>query len=219
MQQATFTSEARVVAVVDGKTDIATLLSEPNLTSADPYTVGAEGGPLTKEITALILGREDTPKGLHAVIDVRVQRLMRGMYPSIPGWHCDGVPRDNYHAQPDFTQIHPATKHYTCVLATESGLSQTQFYDGLPFDMEFTSKVPTWKQLHMYMADRRTLDTKQFGEGRIVEFGPLTPHRSTPCMARGVRLFYRLSFYHNPPVKNVINAAQQVYLLSEENGW
>lgn len=180
------------------------------------------GGPLTQEILDEIdLSREDIRAafeyGLTPVIDVRVQRLMPGMYPSIPGWHCDAVPRKDYHSQPDFSLLHPASMHMTCLLSTSDNVSNTEFL-AVPFGMTFTDDEPVWKQLHKHIV-KESMTSMTIRPGWVYKFSSLTPHRTAPTVERGWRLFFRMSMYHNPPIVNKVPAAQQVYLLSEENGW
>ncbi len=216
--KAVFSPGSEKVDQIKGIHDVATLLAEPCLTSATPEVVREHGGPLANMITDRVLRIRGIPEDLHPVIDVRVHRLMKGMYPAIPGWHCDGVPRKDYHSQPDYADLKRGVGHFTCILASHSGLSQTEFYSGPDFEMSFSDSIPVWRQLHMKL-DQYPVDTKRYGEGRIVYFDCHTPHRATPSMGRGVRLFYRLSYYHNPAIMDVVNAPQHIYLLSEENGW
>jgi hypothetical protein len=93
------------------------LLAEPCLFSNSEEGVLANGGPFAKAGLEHIQGAfiqdiyNAKQEGLSAVIDVRVQRLMPGMFPSIPGWHCDAVPRNNYQGQPHFDAINPFAFH------------------------------------------------------------------------------------------------------------
>ena len=82
------------------------LAQEPSLFSCSPEGVGQLGGTLSKKCLSFVEKAYEASilhakaEGLSAIIDVRVQRLMPGMFPSIPGWHCDAVPRCSYHGQP-----------------------------------------------------------------------------------------------------------------------
>lgn len=181
------------------------------------------GGPLVQSILNCInLSQQDFvaafEESLTPVIDVRVQRLMPGMYPSIPGWHCDSVPRATYTSQPDFKLLHPHSFHLTCLLSTSENVSNTEFLDE-EISVEFDEDSAIWRQLHIAIENAGPLKKVVAAPGRVYKFDSLTPHRTMPCVERGWRLFFRLSMYHNPPIVNKVPAAQQVYLLSEENGW
>src|SRR6478736_259437 len=211
---------------VAGHVGIAEMAKEPSLFSCSLEHANVICGPITEGILDRVTKtfRMDMHKayqaGLSEVIDVRVQRLMPGMYPSIPGWHCDAVPRANYFSQPDFSLLNPNAFHVVCIVDTnEKGISDTQYllYD---FEWEYDDKEPVWKQLHKYVDNEKNglNNRRQYEAGNFIKFNSLTPHRARPCHTRGWRLFFRLSMYHNPPVANGSQNAQQVYILSEENG-
>lgn len=52
----------------------------------------ALGGPLIRRALGACPLRGDRP---HILVDTKVSMLMPGWFPAIPGWHTDGVPRDN----------------------------------------------------------------------------------------------------------------------------
>jgi hypothetical protein len=200
------------------------LLEEPSLFSCCEEIVMKDGGVLTRRALQQIQEMYERPiahakeKGLSAIIDVRVQRLMPGMYPSIPGWHCDAVPRSGYHGQPNFSAIAPESFHVALILSSEAkGVSNTEY-------VQTILKPKIWDKDHVYR-DLHTLVEKHHPEtviardGQFVWFTPKTIHRTKPCVRRGVRLFMRYSLYPKPPIKNVVRGEQMVYLLSEENGW
>lgn len=218
-----FNADLSVVGrVLDKNPTIAEIAGEPSLFSCSLPEARRMGGPLVQKILDNIdLSREDIRAAfeyaLTPVIDVRVQRLMPGMYPSIPGWHCDAVPRKDYNSQPDFDLLHPASMHLTCVLSTADDVSNTEFI-AQPFGMTFNDEEPIWKQLHKHI-EANNMTSKVIKPGWIYKFSSLTPHRAVATVTRGWRIFFRFSMYHNPPIQNKVPAAQQVYLLSEENGW
>src|SRR5690606_10082560 len=74
---------------------------ETMLFGADLAFAQENGGEITKQVIDS-LPKFTVPDDLHVVIDTRVNMLMRGYYPSIPGWHCDDVPRGE-NGQPDLT--------------------------------------------------------------------------------------------------------------------
>lgn len=210
---------------------IPAIANEPCLFSSTPEKAREKGGPLVREILDTIGDRckkeiyDARQAGLHPIVDVRVQRLMPGMYPSIPGWHCDAVPRPYYHAQPQFDLINPASFHVTVLASTDPAVSNTRFLCNAPIDFTFNCHQPVWKQLHEQLQeqiDQGTIPSRNLGTiqpGELVVFDSYTPHKAMPTLKRGWRLFFRYSMYHNPPIENGIPNVQQVYVLSQSNGW
>ncbi len=200
--------------------------AEQSLFSCSPGAVGILGGSLSKIALAFVEKqyateiRQAEKQGLSAVVDVRVQRLFTGMYPSIPGWHCDAVPRDSYHGQPSFDAINPAAFHVAVLLSSEpNGVSNTEFVNqDVAFRLFSVDGKSLYSQLHNEV-EKVKPDTIRVKDGEFVKFTPRTVHRAMPTTRRGWRMFFRFSMYHNPPLENGVPKQQQVYLLSESNGW
>lgn len=209
-----------VASIFHTKSTLQELAAEPCLFSCDWKTAKDAGGALTKKVIKELEYRQYPSSG--AVIDVRVQRLMPGMYPSIPGWHCDAVPRDGYYSQPDFTKANQDIRHLVLVQSTEDdGVSRTQ-YTMDEFNVNLDAQHGfIYKQLHDYIENSHhaPITKWQCNQGLLYGFSHFQPHRTMPCTTRGWRMFFRLSYYHNPPIVNKIESVQQVYLLSEANGW
>lgn len=204
------------VDAIDGLATLEDIASEPKVLSASPEEVYKKEGTLAQKIL-YALGSFDVPDGLYPVIDTRVHRLMPGMYPAIPGWHCDDWPRKDYISQPDPSLVNKEAYHIVCNIATSRHVSNTEFnLDHHKF--EWDQKSPLWKELHSSIEKRNDVTRRQLLPGQIVKFSYDTPHRAMPCIERGWRFFFRLSMMHRPPVKSVHNS-EQVYILSEENGW
>lgn len=215
-----FLPELVPVATVQGLASIEEFGKEKSIFSANANMLYPEAGSLLARISDGLLSipgeRYNGP--LFPTVDMRVQRLMPGMYPSIPGWHCDDVPRATYDSQPDLTKVRSDVRHYTCLLSTDMDVSNTEFVTE-PFEAVFdpSSDLPIWKQLHRQVESRKPKTTK-VTPGVIYRFNQTTIHRATPCVRRGWRIFFRLSLREKPPVEQPANQ-QQVYLLSDENGW
>ena len=206
------------------KLDLPAILAEKNLVSCSIEGVELYGGPLARDALAQIQEKYSHPigsamsQGLSPIIDVRIQRLMPGMYPSIPGWHCDAVPRSNYTGQPDFSMIVREAFHVALLLSNEpKGVSNTE-YVKTNISPKIWDKEHVYQDLHRQV-ERMGPDTVFAKDGQFAWFTPKTIHRAKPCERRGVRMFMRFSMYHKPPVQNAVVNAQQVYILSEENGW
>ena len=206
------------------KTTIPMLAAEPCLFSCSEEGAALQGGLLTKialkHIQAAFIHDiyKAKQEGLSAIIDVRVQRLMTGMYPSIPGWHCDAVPRCNYHGQPRFDLINPAAFHVALTLSSEPfGVSNTEYVVD-PIRPKLYDNEHVYKDLHEQVEKIGPI-VQTMADNVFVKFTPKTIHRATPTRRRGWRMFMRFSMYHKPPIVNGVSGQQQVYLLSEKNGW
>lgn len=205
-------------------TPIATIeemAREPMVRSASLDFAIENGGPLTRRILHShdfdLVERLAMAFGLHIVIDTRVQMLMPGMFPSIPGWHCDAIPRGDYNSQPDFSKLNPNAGHYIGSISTHpNGVSNTRLLiDEIEVDIK--DDLPTWQQVHREV-ERVGADYYEMPDGIMTYFSPKTIHAASPTKNRGWRCWLRLSLYHHPP-KNEITNRTQVYILSEENGW
>lgn len=175
---------------------------------------GAPSNPFLKEMVSQ--GAADAPEGLVDVLDTRLQRLMPGMYPAIPGWHCDDWPREDYHGQPNLYLIDRRVRHWTAIMATEDdGVSLTEFVSE-PFELELKPGRSVWRQVHEHVV-REQLPTWRAPLGAVVEFGPMAVHRASPATTRGWRWWARCSWRKSRPV--TAHVGEQVYVLSEANGW
>lgn len=208
------------------KIGIESLSKEPSLLSCSPIGVRALGGMLSKIALAHVEEhyaseiRRGEKAGLSSVVDCRVQRLMPGQFPSIPGWHCDAVPRNGYHGQPDFELVNPAAFHVAVLLSTEPcGVSNTQYVDQhAVFKLWHSPGRSVYHELHDEV-EKLKPDVLHVKDGEFVKYSPHTVHRAMPTARRGWRMFFRYSMYHKPPVLNEVPNVQQVYQLSEANGW
>lgn len=200
---------------------IADMTGEPSLFSCNPEAAEMLGGPHTRAFVQRCMedpaAKSALASGLYPVLDTRTQRLMPGMFPSIPGWHCDNVPRDTYYSQPDFTRVHPDSVHFLMLLATEAdGVSRTEFLTE-PFEFN-PNPQEVWKSLHQQIT-AVSPPTMKVEPGVIYRFSCQDAHKTNPCTTRGWRIFMRLSFLASPAIGNMVSEANQVYILSEENGW
>lgn len=215
----TFKPMLQEFGYINGVANIETLSKETPVFSAGiPYTE-KHGGDITNSIVDNILNFSYNWSGdLYPTIDTRVQRLMPGMFPSIPGWHCDDVPRAGYFEQPDLTKVRDDIFHYTTLVSTEPDISNTEFVtEDFTVDLDPNSQVPIWKQVHKQIEVERPR-TKSIKPGFIYKFNQTTLHRATVTLKRGWRMFFRLSLRTKPPIEGR-PSNMQVYLLSEENGW
>lgn len=150
-------------------------------------------------------------EGLSAIVETRVQKLLPGQYPSVPGWHCDGVPRHPYDGVPKFEAINTAAFSVAVSLSTEPlGVSNTEF-------VMDAVKPKLWNQEDVY----RDLDVQvnqiaprvaQISDGQFVKYTPKTIHRAAPTHRRGWRFWFRFSMVFKPPISNIVGLPQQIYV-------
>lgn len=208
-----FKPNIETVGYVTPTASIESIENEPMLFSASIRFAQERGGPLTKSMLDIILPRLDEHKNY--VIDTKSVMLMPGMYPSIPGWHCDGVIRNDKFSQPDITKLKD-TKHWTGLVSSNpNGTSNTEFLTeswAIPCEQD-----RVWGSVNDYLELMQKLKTLTAKDGEILEFTQPTLHRAMPTTNNGWRFFFRLSEYHMPPM-NKMRHQVQVY-ASPSSGW
>jgi len=157
--------------------------------------------------------------GYHPVIDTKVVMLMKGQYPCIAGWHCDGVIRKDRDSQPDLATLHEPIKHFVCTIsdAGPKGHCGTEF---IAQDVELKA-VPegenVWGWVNQQLGKAEHLHRYTPANGDIAMFNRSALHRGTAATKRQWRFFFRLSFYHMPAM-NQERKQVQVY-LDVNSGW
>lgn len=209
----------------NGSCTIEEIADEPSFFSSSLEFVTKHAGPLTKRILSAMESSvnkfwEYRGENEHLVIDTRVQRLMPGMYPSIPGWHCDNVKRESYYSQPDLSKMTEELSHVLGVISThEEGVSSPEFIvSSHTIPVNYDSDDAVWKQVHNYIERSKHCVQKAL-DGGLYAFSQSTIHRAMPARYRGWRLFFRMSVLCTPPIGNKLTNSHQVYILSESCGW
>ena len=154
------------------------------------------------------------------VIDTRVNMLMPNQYPSIPGWHCDDVPRSEKYSQPDFSKCSEDVQHFLVLLSDskdpQNCVSGTEFITNTrQYDID-PDRV--WGSLNDEAEKDLDKDTRFVREREIVRFDQKAIHRASPASSNGWRLFFRLSYTHRKPVDSIRNQVQ-VYVDPNNAGW
>ena len=205
----------------------------------DPVLAMDKAGPITKGILEKYLEvgidwtQKDVPTmedfGLHWVLDTRVTMTQIGQYPSIPGWHCDDVPRQSAMngTQPEFRYCKEKVRHFLTLISSSPAhrrgesvgtpcVSGTEFVTSThTYDID-TKKV--WKSLHDQVEADDTKTVRRVNEREMVEFNQLAIHRATPCTRTGWRMFFRLSKTYRTPVNSIRNQVQ-IYVDPNNAGW
>lgn len=189
---------------------------EPQLYSASGQFAWDKGGPITRTVldalpAKALLGSD----GRHVVIDTRVHMLMPGMYPAIPGWHCDAWARtENGRGQPDpFDHAgRKNVKHWTAMVGTAS---KTQFLTEV-VAINLNPKA-VWSSVSEGLSTMYLPSVVHQESGHIMHFDTEQLHRAMPATERGWRWWFRLSHYQRPPL-NRVRVQSQVY-TTEHGGW
>lgn len=218
----TFTPNIKTVAQFEPIWTTDIIKNEPMMFSVDPAYAHTHGGSLTREITRILLKSKEykeiamfaSDDDFFTVIDTRVTMTMPGMYPSIPGWHCDDVPRSKTTGQPVLHSVNPFVQHFMVILSDqESVVSATEFVSKeIELDIDLAN---VWNSVDRQINELKP-DTGFIKPGDIVRFNQEAIHRASPTITAGWRFFYRLSITHREPANEVRN---QVQVYASENGW
>lgn len=224
-----FTPEIKTVGTIGLKCSEFDIKNEVMIFSGDYKFTRQHCGPLTHMVLDNIVQKVIDHFGFNItnniVIDTRVNMLMKGQYPSIPGWHCDDVPRNTVTGlttkvgQPNLFLVDPSVQHFMVLLSTGStahGVSGTEFVTS---DREYKIDPDNvWNSLNISVnndSDKRTLKVVA---GEVIRFNQLSIHRASPATENGWRYFFRLSVTHRVP-RNEIRNQVQIYVDLNDSGW
>ena len=194
--------------------------AETMLFSARWFFARENGGEITQEIMDVIFqSRPFVPKGHELMIDTRVQMLLPGWWPSIPGWHCDFIPRDADTGQPVLQAKNTIESSWTCIVATAADVSQTEFLVE-SVNVHYDSEA-VWSSINKdieYMRTQRKLKTGKLQLGKVMLFGSHTLHRAMQVHNPGWRYFFRCSIVKEDSCQNLIRQQTQIY-VPDNYGW
>ncbi len=175
------------------------------------------GGPITRRFIS------EFPEDFFnrkVIIDSKVNMLMEGWYPAIPGFHIDDIPRSRSDGQPNYLNPEYRSKH---VAAVVGDCSLTSFILGTSIevsDVDVGQKVyAKWNKEIRAQVENGTVEERSIGEGELVEFGWGDFHKANPATKRGWRLFIRASKDTARPIFNEKRTQVQVYLPCINAGW
>lgn len=214
-----FQSRVDTVGNIPGTRELTQIAREPSFFSCSPEFILSQDCPLHIEIlngiksTYSYKAAKNSALGLTELVDSRITQTMPGMYPSIPGWHCDNVPRAKDYNQPDLNLTDDRVQHFMAYISSCKNHTNTEFAVG-EYKIDINPS-DVWGSL-----DRSLVKEPPMGkfceEGEIVRFNQEAIHRASPTLNSGWRLWLRVSFV-NRPVQNVIRKQVQVY--TTVNGW
>ncbi len=208
-------SEVTLGAQLD-PADEALVKREPMLHRAEWDFAWLNGGELTRRfLSSLPVDWIESP----LTIDSRVHMLMPGMWPCIPGWHHDDVPRTRVDKQPDYDAPAYKAEH---VMALWGDCSLTEFALG---EREFAIP-PIGEKVYKGLdtaVEQACVDghLQRFTvpQCRLIHFNWLSWHRGMPTTKRGFRFFIRATRASHVPARNEVRYNANVYMPVVEEGW
>jgi hypothetical protein len=204
-----------------GKIDVSNvdIRHLPQFYRADMDMVWRLGGRLYRDV----LGQLGfASKWKYISVDSRTSMLMPGMFPCIPGWHCDDFYRPSGHTDLRSLMEQAPSEHAMLLVGD---CSRTVFlneaiewnppdYGGVHAHAHrFIEKQI--EKADVYKRPRRVL----VEPGSLTWFGPLSWHKGTAATKQGWRHFLRITGSHHYEPQNELRTQTQVYLLDEGAGW
>ena len=190
--------------------------AEPQLWRADRAFALDRGGPITKDFLQRLPDHGEAMK----VLDSRVHMLMPGMYPCIPGWHLDDIPRTRPDGQPDHVRPVYKSVHYAACLGDAS---LTHFiYGPLALTNVPTNRGIVYQQWHKDIEDlvnAGVVSDVAVRESELVKFGWGSFHRGEAATKHGWRMFIRASYDTDLQPMNEVRTQTQVYMTEPFVGW
>jgi hypothetical protein len=190
----------------------------PQLYRCDMEFAKAQGN---EELNKILSKFKLSGKYKYVSIDSRTHMLMEGMFPCIPGWHCDDFYRTaELGNQPDLKNVHkvaPAV-HHMLILGdnskTEFTTADVDADDPVKILEQEGKDKPVYlyydKMLEEYAADSE-LPTVHVEPATIYTFGPTAFHRGQAATKNGWRFFIRVTESNHRNPKNEIRYQTQVY--------
>ncbi|CCI88662.1 phage protein [Yersinia phage phiR1-RT] len=184
------------------------------------------GGKITQEaLSSMNL----TYEYKHIIVDVKTHLLQPGMFPAIPGWHTDGVPRGGSMSpakgSPDINMQENARapKYHLMVLGIDC---PTIFIKNRNVEVELldTNLSSLYKSLTQKVkADINLYDTYEIEPGFIYEWDWWELHTAQAARQSGWRYLIRVTetdyFEPQTDLNQIFRRQQQVFLPSTEFGW
>lgn len=194
-----------------------TIKNEPMFFNSSLSFAYSNGGPITQKFI------ESLPKDwmdCGPVLDSRVHMLMPNMYPCIPGWHHDDVPRGGLNEQPYYSAMPYKSVHLMGLVNAE--ICPTVFALGKHKLPKVSEGVvyDVWNDLvEKQIGNELTLQEAKSGE--LIQFDWQSMHRGQMAKSSGWRWFVRISRNTDRVhrITNEIRKQVQVYLDKVNGGW
>lgn len=190
----------------------AMVKAEPMLHRATRAYAEDNGGQLTQRFLSALTWPD-------VLIDSRVHMLMPGMYPCIPGWHHDDVPRERADGQPNYEN--PSYRAEHC-MALWGDCSLTEFAIGEHEMVVPPIGVKIYKTLSPQIENlcvAGELKRIVAPECRLLYFDWQTWHRGAATTKPGFRFFIRATRGSQLKPRNETRANANVYMPVLDEGW
>jgi len=155
------------------------------------------------------------------IIDSRIHMFVgKNIYPAIPGWHHDDVPR-GLNGQPDYLAMPYKANHALALYGDP--VCQTEFATG-SLQLQIPDSGVVYEQWHPQierLVRGGYLKSHICDMHRIYLFDAFTWHQAVPSTGPGWRFFIRASWGfdgHRKPMNEIRNNAQ-VYMPYPNQGW
>lgn len=183
----------------------------PQFFRASPELIADTSGVLAEALAPML-----EPCGFkYVTVDSRLHMLMKGMYPAIPGWHCDDFWRPT--GQPDLWGLPPQS--HLAVVWDFGAQSFTDFaMEPLQTMIDDDSPTPFYGQVSERLHGRKII-RRQVAHGELWQFRGLDLHRAMPATANGWRYFIRATHSNHWEPKDEIRTQTQVYMTEPFIGW
>ena len=207
----TFIPNIESVGFINARASPSQIESEPPLFQCSLKQALEIGGPLTRRVLENI--KVPLTEGTkHYVIDTKSVHLMEGMYPALPGYHCDNVTRTV--SQPDLSKLNPDLFFYTCLIGSYE-VSRTKFINK---DIEIvydTDRV--WESVNDVVSGKDKMRSEYMPFGNIFKFSQPTLHTSTMADKNAWRYFFRMRETDKEVIGRIRN--QTFVYLGDFKGW
>lgn len=186
------------------------------------------GGAITKEALRNMDLRFDKK---HITVDVKTHLLQPGMYPAIPGWHTDGVPRGGSmspaRGNPDIKmQLNQKSPRYHLMVLGADCPTMFLKNRGIELFTDFNNPKDLYKGVTQQVKnflETSEAETFEITPGVIYEWDWWELHTAQAARSSGWRYLIRVteSDYLEPQtdLNEIFRRQQQVFVPSTEFGW
>ena len=191
---------------------------EPMLYQANVDFAYGAGGPLTKTVLDNLRAMIPQQEFADLRVDTRSHMLMAGMYPCIPGWHCDSFLEGDEQRRL-YTPLDPLITNYMYL----SGEPATLFLVGRDVECPVTERNH-WGDVSKWV-EAQGLATVAVPTGQLVRFQGNELHRGAPHTGSNGhwRFFLRATSFpegHQQRRKWANKVRSQVQVYADVNaGW
>lgn len=142
---------------------------------------------------------------------------MPGMYPAIPGWHCDEIKRTE--GKIDCSKFHDNDQKAHFIGIIDFTGSRTKFLEA---DVTLPCSDNLWKDLHKLIETDISFDEADFFYAESKKIYRMTYqciHTAQPAAQQGWRWFGRLTLNTERNHTNELRKQCNVYVDVDNSGW